>query len=46
MNMGKIIDLNGVRSSDITDIITNVTGGIIEYTVYLLFKPLITKILY
>lgn len=37
--------INGARSSDITDIITNVTGGIIGYTVFLLFKPLITKIL-
>lgn len=33
------------RSSDITDIITNVTGGIIGYVIYLLFKPLSTKIL-
>lgn len=33
------------RSSDITDIITNVTGGIIGYVVYSIFKPLITKIL-
>lgn len=37
--------VNGVRSSDITDIITNVTGGIIGYILYLLFKPLVTKIL-
>ncbi|MEJ8736416.1 VanZ family protein [Erysipelotrichaceae bacterium HCN-30851] len=37
--------INGVRSSDITDIITNVTGGIIGYILYLLFKPLVTKIL-
>ncbi len=33
------------RSSDITDIITNVTGGIIGYVMYLIFKPLSTKIL-
>ena len=37
--------INGVRSSDITDIITNVTGGIIGYILYLLFKPFVTKIL-
>ena len=33
------------RSSDITDIITNVTGGIIGYVMYLIFQPLVTKIL-
>ena len=33
------------RLSDITDIITNVTGGIIGYVIYLIFKPLTTKIL-
>ncbi len=33
------------RSSDITDIITNVTGGIIGYVMHLIFKPLSTKIL-
>ena len=37
--------INGVRSSDITDIITNVAGGIIGYILYLLFKPVVTKIL-
>ncbi len=37
--------INGIRSSDITDIITNVTGGIIGYIMYLIFKPLTTKIL-
>ena len=37
--------INGFRSSDITDIITNVMGGIIGYIGYLIFKPLITKIL-
>lgn len=37
--------INGVRSSDITDIITNVTGGMIGYILYLLFKPLVIKIL-
>ena len=37
--------INGFRSADITDVITNVTGGIIGYMFYLLFKPLTTKIL-
>ena len=34
----------GSRSSDITDIITNVVGGIIGYLIYLVFKPLVNKI--
>lgn len=33
------------RSSDITDLITNVTGGIIGYIFYLIFRPLTNKIL-
>lgn len=37
--------INGFRSADITDIITNMTGGIIGYIIYLIFKPLTTKIL-
>ena len=37
--------INGVRSADITDLITNVIGGIIGYVMYLIFKPLTTKIL-
>ncbi len=37
--------INGFRSSDITDIITNTIGGIIGYIMYLIFKPLTTKIL-
>lgn len=32
--------INGVRSSDITDIITNVTGGVLGYGFYLLFRPI------
>lgn len=32
--------LSNTRSSDITDLITNVTGGILGYCLYLLFKPL------
>lgn len=37
--------INGFRSADITDLITNVIGGIIGYIMYLIFKPLTTKIL-
>jgi len=33
------------RSSDITDLITNLTGGIIGYIFYLIFRPLTNKIL-
>jgi len=37
--------INGFRSADITDLITNVIGGIIGYIIYLIFKPLTSKIL-
>ncbi len=37
--------IDGFRSSDITDLITNVLGGIIGYIMYLIFKPLTIKIL-
>lgn len=37
--------INGFRSSDITDIITNVLGGCIGYLLYLLLRPLLTKLL-
>ncbi len=37
--------INGFRSSDVTDIITNVMGGILGYLLFLLFKPITTKIL-
>ncbi len=37
--------INGIRSSDITDLITNIIGGIIGYVIYLIFKPLTSKIL-
>ncbi len=37
--------ISGSRSSDLTDIITNVLGGIIGYIMYLIFKPLTTKVL-
>lgn len=37
--------INGTRYPDITDIITNVTGGIIGYILYKIFKPLTTRVL-
>ena len=37
--------INGFRLADITDLITNVIGGSIGYVMYLIFKPLTTKIL-
>lgn len=35
--------INGVRSSDVTDIITNVLGAIIGYGLYILTKPISQK---
>ena len=37
--------INGDRTADMTDIITNVIGGIIGYVIYLIFRPLLIKIL-
>lgn len=37
--------INGFRSADITDLITNVLGGMIGYIIYFIFKPITTKIL-
>lgn len=37
--------INGFRSSDITDIITNVIGGILGYGFYVIFKPVIFWVL-
>lgn len=37
--------INDSRSSDITDLITNVIGGFIGYLLYLIFKPLTTRVL-
>ena len=37
--------INGVRSADITDLITNTLGGMIGYIMYLIFNPFTTKIL-
>lgn len=37
--------INSWRTSDITDIITNVIGGIVGYILYSLFKPFTRKIL-
>lgn len=33
------------RSSDVTDLITNVTGGVLGFLFYLAFRPLATKLL-
>jgi glycopeptide antibiotics resistance protein len=37
--------INGFRSADITDLITNTLGGLLGYLLYLIFKPVINKIL-
>lgn len=37
--------INGFRSADITDIITNLMGGILGYITHLICKPIINKIL-
>lgn len=37
--------ISDFRAADITDLITNVTGGIIGYVFYLIFRPLTNKIL-
>lgn len=31
--------INGSRSSDVTDLITNVTGGMLGYGLYVIFRP-------
>lgn len=37
--------INGLRSSDITDLLTNVIGGVIGYIFYIILRPLTNKIL-
>lgn len=37
--------LSGARSADITDIITNVAGSAVGYIIYMVFRPIIHKIL-
>lgn len=37
--------VNGFRAADITDLITNTIGGLLGYLLYLVFKPLINKIM-
>jgi glycopeptide antibiotics resistance protein len=36
--------INGFRAADITDLITNIIGGLFGYLLYLVFKPLVNKI--
>ena len=38
--------INGFRSADITDVITNTTGGIMGYLLYFLFRPIVNAILF
>lgn len=37
--------ISSARFSDITDVITNVTGGAIGYVLYLILKPLVERLL-
>lgn len=37
--------INGFRSADITDLITNVIGGIVGYVLYIVFRPITSWIL-
>ncbi len=37
--------INGTRSSDITDVITNTIGGVFGYMLYLIFRPVVNNIL-
>ena len=37
--------INGSRASDITDLITNVIGGVLGYILYAVFKPVTSSIL-
>ena len=37
--------INGIRSADITDLITNTLGCMIGYGLYVIFKPIITRVL-
>lgn len=37
--------INGSRSSDVTDLITNTVGGMIGYLLYLIFRPFVSAVL-
>jgi glycopeptide antibiotics resistance protein len=37
--------INGFRSADITDLITNVTGGMIGYVLHIAFSPITSWVL-
>lgn len=36
--------INAYRTSDVTDLINNTLGGVIGYTIYFIFKPIIKKL--
>lgn len=38
--------INGARSSDITDVITNTSGGFIGYIIYIILLPLINRLFF
>lgn len=37
--------INGIRSSDITDLITNTFGGMVGYVFYIVFRPITSRVL-
>ncbi|MGI6706765.1 MAG: VanZ family protein [Clostridia bacterium] len=37
--------ISGFRAADITDLITNTIGGLSGYLLYLVFKPVINKMM-
>lgn len=41
----QLISVRKINSTDITDLITNITGGIIGYFIYLIFHKIIDRIL-
>lgn len=38
--------IDGSRSSDLTDIITNTVGGLLGYLIYLILRPVVNRVLY
>lgn len=37
--------INGFRSADITDLITNTIGGMVGYVLYIVFRPITSRVL-